>query len=228
MNKAIFLLSIVVAAGSGYWLGKSNNPSNNTISSVAFVEPESTITPAAVNFPQIDLERNSRHSKTLFEKAEPSLPRQNPTTADQPTQHQIDAIKTEYEFKQRSESFKNWLITNQQTKPWFDLGTEMRGRFDAEEIDHAWASTQEGRLQSIFIQEQALAGIAVKSTVCRSTQCQITIGVMDHNHANETSMAIIETLSAEKFSHIIIDNQVQLGEATFYVSSNKKGFELYQ
>lgn len=227
MNKAIFLFSVVIAAGGGYWLGKNNIP-DNTVSSAVFIEPENIVHPTVVNLSQTNIERDFQQSIALANETELSSTPQKSTVVEQSTRRQIDAIKTEYELKQRSESFTNWFIKNQETKPWFDIGIAMRGRFDAEEVDHDWASTEESHLRSIFTQEQALAGIAVKSTVCRSTQCQITIGVIDHDHANETSMAIIEALSAEKFSHIIIDSQVKQGETIFYVSSNEKGFELNQ
>lgn len=225
MNRAIVILLIVGAASGGYWVGKNHNIPYDIAPSAALIEPENLTLPAVTRQPDANLEKHVPLGDALIDNTQPLHSPEKSVALDQSAQHQIDAIKADYEFRQRSESFTHWLIKNQETKSWFDLGNEMRERFDAEEIDHIWANNEEGHLQSIFMQKQELAGIAVKSTTCRSTKCQITISVADHDHANETSMAIIEALSAEKFSHIIIDSQVQQGETIFYVSSNEKGFE---
>lgn len=224
MNKVIFTFSIIVSAGLGYLAGKnSNNAAVLAQQTEVSVQKNLTKTPGTGVLP-----RNS-HENNFHDIAGASINQQNPPSpelvVDQSAQDQIDAVKTEYEFKQRSEAFTTWLTKNQETKPWFDLGVEMRGRFDAEETDHSWANEEEGHIQSLFAQEQALAGIAVKSTQCKSTQCQITVSVMDQDHANETAMTISKVLGGENFSQIIIDSQVQKGETIFYVARNEKGFE---
>lgn len=227
MNKIIFTLSIAVSAGLGYLAGKNNSsPDVGAYSSAAFEQKTIKISDA-VKSPQ-KIHENNFHD---VDTAEPDRERPHPNpeqlvAVDQSAQQQIDAIKAEYEFKQRSEEFMSWLTKNQEAKPWFDMGIEMRGRFDAEETDHHWAIAEEGRLQSLFVQEQALAGIALKSTACKSTQCQITVSVRDQDHANEMAMMISKVLGAENFSHVIIDSQVQQGETIFYMSRNEKGFEL--
>lgn len=224
MNKVIFTFSIIVSAGLGYLAGKNSDNSEVLAQSTeAPVQKNLIKAPGSGGLPQ------NSHENNFHDVAGASINQQSPPSpelvVDQSAQDQIDAVKTEYEFKQRSEAFTNWLTKNQETKPWFDLGVEMRGRFDAEEADHSWANEEEGHIQSLFAQEQALAGIAVKSTQCKSTQCQITIGVMDQEHANETAMTISKVLGGENFSQIIIDSQVQKGETIFYVARNEKGFE---
>lgn len=224
MNKVIFTFSILVSAGAGYFAGKSSDNSAVVARSTEVsVQKNLLKTPGSGESPQNNNENNFHGvagvSANQQKKSPPEL------VVDQSAQDQIDAVKTEYEFKQRTEAFTNWLTKNQETKPWFDLGVEMRGRFDAEETDHSWANEEEGHIQSLFAQEQTLAGIAVKSTQCKSTQCQITVSVMNQDHANETAMAISKVLGGEKFSQIIIDSRVQKGETIFYVARNEKGFE---
>lgn len=224
MNKVIFTFSILISAGVGYLAGKNSNDSVLLAQPTAISVQKNLIEPIGSGaLPQNTNENNFHDIGGGSSGQQKSPPLE--LAIDPPDQHQIDAIKTEYEFKQRSDAFTNWLTKNQETKPWFDLGVEMRGRFDAEETDHSWANEEEGHIQSLFVQEQALAGVAVKSTQCKSTQCQITISVMDQNHANETAMAITKALGGEKFSQIIIDSQVRQGETIFYVARNEKGFE---
>lgn len=223
MNKVIFTVSILIAAFLGYFLGKNDG---FTTAQRAFSEiSEQNAVPGAetIKTSPANLSENNFHSGST-----PSLHRQSSrpaVTAGNMAQQQLDTVKTEYEFRLRAEGFTQWLTKNQETKPWFDLGIEMRGRFDIEESDYQWALTQESHLQNLFSQAPALAGVALKSAICKSTQCQITISVMDHDHANETAMAISKVLGSEDNRQIIIDNQIQKGEAIFYVARNEKGFE---
>jgi hypothetical protein len=224
MNKVIYTFSILIFAGAGYFAGKSSDNSTVVAPPIEITAQKTLIeTPIAGKSSQSISENNFHNTNKTPTNQQSSLPLE--PLVDQPAQDQIDAIKAEYELKQRSEAFTNWLTKNQESKPWFDLGIEMRGRFDAEETDHSWAGAEEGHLQSLFAQEQALAGIALKSTTCKSTQCQITISVMDQDHANEMAMAVSKVLGAEKFSQVIIDSQVQQGETILYVARNEKGFE---
>lgn len=223
MNKIIYVLSIIASASVGYWAGENNNISDDVgYPPVPSIQENVKAAAVAINPPA---EKNIQQEDVVVFDKEQSPPNPTSSLVDQSAQHQIDAIKAEYEFKQRSEEFTNWLAKNQETKPWFDLGMEMRGRFDAEETDHSWASAEEGHIQSLFSQEQTLAGTALKSTSCKSTQCQITISVMDQDHANEMAMTISRVLGGEKATQIIIDNRAQQGETIFYVSRNEKGFE---
>ncbi len=223
MNKIIFTLSVIAAASFGYWLGKNNNTPDIAVHSTSPSIQENVKTTIVAT--SLLAEKNIQRGVVAVPHKEQSLVNPEPSLADQSAQHQIDAIKAEYEFKQRSEAFTNWLTKNQETKPWFDLGVEMRGRFDAEKTDYSWANAEEGHIQSLFTQEQALAGLALKSTVCKSTQCQITISVMDQHQANDTAMTISNILGRNKSTQIIVDSQVKQGEAIFYVSRNEKGFE---
>lgn len=226
MNKIIFPLSIVVAVGAGYWAGKNSHaPDASAITSIAVereVVASSTSSKISPNFPEA--QQQPHKTVAAIKQQLPSDPEQS--NFSQSSQQQIAAIKAQYEVEQRSAKFTNWLTKNQNDKPWFDLGAEMSGRFAAEETDYSWAAAEEENLQTLFVQESDLAGIALKSTACKSTQCQITVSVMDQDHANETAMAISKVIGSHKSTQIIIDSNVKKGEAIFYVSRNEKGFEL--
>lgn len=226
MNKIFFTLSITISAGLGFFVGKNHNSADINASPAVFSEQKQTTAPLVAKAITVATEKNFQIDDVVT-SVDAQIP-PAPSSADvenQSTQRQIDAIKAEYALKQRSEKFTDWLTKNQKEKAWFDLGVEMRGRFESEERDYNWASAEEGSLQSLFAQEQALAGIALKSTTCKSTQCQITISVMDQDHANETAMAITKVLSGQNFSQVIIDSQVQQGESILYVSRSEEGFE---
>lgn len=224
VNKIIFSVSILVSAFAGYFLGSYNDFSAVTADAGEISEQKSPAIPEIVKPLPVKDGENNFHENQGFAHQQ-----QSPSSlaaTNQISQQQLDAVKTEYEFKQRAEGFTQWLTNNQEAKPWFDLGIEMRGRFDIEEPDYQWALTQESHLQDLFSQTPALAGVALKSAICKSTQCQITISVLDHEHASETATAIGKVLGSEGTTQIIIDNQIQKGEAIFYVARNEKGFEL--
>jgi hypothetical protein len=225
MNKIIFPLSIVMAASLGYWAGKNSNTSHTPVSPSIVTEREavtaSTTTKTSSAFSEVQHQQRDTVAAAKQQLLDPEQ-----SNSGQPSQQQIDAIKAQYEAGQRSEKFTDWLTKNQKDKPWFDLGVEMNGRFAAEETDYSWAAAEEEYLQTLFVQEPALAGIALKSTSCKSTQCQIKVSVIDQDHANETAMAISKVISSNKSTQIIIDNKATQGEAIFYVSRNEKGFEL--
>lgn len=225
MNKILFAVSIIISACVGFFVGRSSNFSEIAASPMLMSEQEQAkISIVEKNTPVLP-ERNFQPAAVASDGAQITFKSSSSDAVNLSAQQQIDAIKADYEFKQRSEKFTDWLTKNQKEKPWFDLGVEMRGRFEAEERDHEWANSEEGHIQSLFTQKEELSGIAVKSAACKSTQCQITISVMDQEHANETAMAISKVLSGEKFSQIIIDSQVQQGESILYVSRSEKGFE---
>lgn len=225
MNKVFFIASIFFSAVIGYFLGINGSFLAIEESSTANTKQNTLTQPKVSAYSQPCSENNFQGDIVSPVTLTAPFVEALAQDSSQLAQQQIDAVKTEYEFKQRSEAFTLWLTNHQKEKSWFDLGIEMRGRFDAEEIDHSWALAEEARLQSLFSQVPALAGVALKSTRCKSTQCQITISVMDNDHANETSMAISQVLGGEGSAQIIIDNQIQQGEAILYVSRNEKGFE---
>lgn len=231
MNKVIFTISIFVSAISGYWFGVNQSEDQKSEINSNLDSDERARLLEKIIFLTAE---NKKFSADRYSTPQsPYLPKDNSQKITAKTVSQSSSVsqtadslaKNDYELKERASSFTNWLTKNQQEKPWFDLGSEMRGRFDAEETDYNWASAEEGRIQSLFTRQQSLAGIAVKSTTCKSTQCQITISVMDQDHANEMAMTLTKVLSSEKFSQIIIDSQAQQGETILYVARNEKGFE---
>lgn len=232
MNKIIFTASIFLSAIFGYWLGghQSNDPKPEA--NIPFGSDERAELLEKINMLSAE---NKKLSADKYSKSQlSSLPKDNSRNvtakiviqSSSASQAADNLAKEDYQLKERASSFTNWLTKNQQEKPWFDLGVEMEGRFDSEEKNIAWADEEESQIQTLFGQEQSLSGIALKSTNCKSTQCQLKVGVTDLEQANQIAMAISQTLSGKNYSQIIIDSRIKQGETILYVTRNPKGFEL--
>jgi hypothetical protein len=225
MNKIILTIAITASAFIGYIAGTHKAPLPQSTSKAQPHNPQiaqASSAPAAstANCPAQSLSDNP----TVNANTQPV--KTNAVTEDTASlKSEIDAIKTKYKIDKRSEDFADWLTKTQAEKPWFDLGLEMSERFKAEEKDYRWASNEEGNIQDMFYQNQALADIALKSTTCKSTQCQVVIGVTDQEYANDAAMTVSQALGSNKLTQIIIDNKIQQGETIFYVSRDEAGFE---
>ncbi len=226
MNKLTLTLTILISVGLGYWAGIHQQNQCDDAASSASLNQEPILTPANARTAPVTAEKDaSQRDWAALAQTPPAAtsPSADPVT---PTaQQQLDALKAEHEFNARTEKFSAWLVKSRQENPWFDLRLEMRQRFETEDVDHRWASTEEARLQNLFSEHQALAGLAVKATTCKSTQCKITVGVVDANHANEAAQAISQVLGENRHSHVIIDNQAQQGETFLYVPRDEEGFD---
>ncbi|PUA28149.1 MAG: hypothetical protein B0W54_16840 [Cellvibrio sp. 79] len=232
MNKIVLTVSILLSAALGYWLGvtQSNdaksdiNPALDSDERARLLEKIIFLT--AEN-KKLSANKYSKSKSSFHQKGD--SPKVAVEAVIQPSlvSHSADNhAQEDYELKERASSFTNWLTKNQQEKPWFDLGVEMEGRFENEEKNIVWADEEESQIQTLFGQEQSLSGIALKSANCKSTQCQLTVGVADQEQANQIAMAITQTLSGKNFSQVIIDSRIKQGETILYVTRNPNGFEL--
>lgn len=232
MNKIIFTVSIFASAIFGYWLGEHQAIDVKPEANIAFDSDERAELLEKIKI--LTAENKKLNADKYSKSQSPYLPKDNSQKVTAKTAIQSSSIsqtvdnlaKEDYELKERASSFTNWLTKNQQEKPWFDLGVEMEGRFESEEKNIVWADEEENKIQSLFGQEQSLSGIALKSANCKTTQCQLKIGVADQEQANQIAMAISQTLSGKNFSQVIIDNRITQGETIFYITRNPKGFEL--
>lgn len=232
MNKLIFTVSIFLSAMFGYWLGDHQHIDVAPESNVIFENDDKEKLLEKIKNLTTD---NEKLIADKYSRAQSSLPsKEKPQKIAVETASDFSSVnpsagniaKEEYELKERASAFTNWLTKSQQEKPWFDLGVEMEGRFEAEEKNFTWADQEESQIQTLFGQDKSLSGIALKSASCKSTQCQLKVGVADQEQANQVAMAISKTFGENNFSQIIIDSRITQGEAVFYVTRNEKGFEL--
>lgn len=232
MNKITFAISIFLSATLGYWLGGHQDNDVKPDANITFDSDERA---KLLNKIKSLIAENEKLSTDKYSEPQSSFRQKDDsphTTIEAVGQSSSinrtvdNLLKEDYELKERATSFANWLTKNQQEKPWFDVGVEMAGRFDSEEKNIVWADQEESQIQTLFGQEQSLSGIALKSAACKSTQCQLKVGIADLEQANQIAMAISQTLGGKNFSQIIVDNRITQGEAILYVTRNPKGFEL--
>jgi archaellin len=98
----------------------------------------------------------------------------------------------------------------------------LQGKFDNEEIDYAWSSTQEDKIYNLFDTNPLLNQISPNSVSCKSKNCQIVIPMNDPSQLNklyssirESSIAIDNGQSYESLSYFIEPNS---GQLTMYLS----------
>ncbi|MDO3383041.1 hypothetical protein [Gilvimarinus algae] len=228
MHRVVVLFLVVASGLLGYSLGKHQADSSIVASRPAAVDEQALPAPetSSSDLNSIPQEKPSKTSKVPAQKQSTASERTEEKLLEQQrlSQENIESIKTRHELEKKSKEFVTWLTDQQEDKPWFDLGSEMRKRFDAEEKDFTWAIEEENRIHNLFYSNENLSDIALKSATCKSTQCQLVVSVVSQDHANEISMALTQELAAANFSQIIINNEIDHGEALYYLSSDQKGF----
>lgn len=98
--------------------------------------------------------------------------------------------------------------------------------FDSEAVDANWAQSQETFLTNTFIENKKLAGIAVKSTICKTDKCQIVLAASSTEDANKNLDLVFQALREKNESVAIVASpDVQKSTTTLYVSRDGKDFE---
>jgi hypothetical protein len=109
--------------------------------------------------------------------ADPTSERQSsPPASDNPaniTQANAFALLQEERLRHKNEEYDLWIKNALQNGA---HPTElMRARFEQEAVDDQWAPKQEQKILELFSSSDDLRGTAVKSTKCRTTQCEISL-----------------------------------------------------
>jgi hypothetical protein len=126
----------------------------------------------------------------------------------------------------QSENFGKWLSDTYKEKGTFNLHEEMQQRFDAEEVDPAWAEMQEQEYFALFDKNPELAGLALREAQCRSQQCAVTVSISDVNQANTLVEKMTATLKQNnKYPMIIAAPDEQRGVTTLYIGKDADSFE---
>lgn len=159
----------------------------------------------------------------------------NPPSAQPATQVNVtgDEIATrlqtlEMEKQQRKATdIINWVMQSHNADSNFDLNNELLRRFEQENRDPAWAEQQEGHYRQLFSEQSELQGIALRDTQCRSTQCEITIGISNIEQSNQLLQTISSSLAADgQPVAIMIATDESRGISRLYISNNENSFEL--
>ena len=138
---------------------------------------------------------------------------------------EIEILKQDVAMNGHTESFSDWLEDQEEKNTEFDLGKEMQTRFSSEEVDHVWAIEQESFFQNMFVEEELLFSVPLKSATCKTHQCQLTIGVSDLALAKKTILTVAQSLGADTASEMIVDTRLEDSEVILYVARHEQGFE---
>jgi len=125
----------------------------------------------------------------------------------------------------RAGNYMKWITEQTKKSGNFNLQDEMQARFNVESVNPEWASTQEKKLTNLFIDKAELSGFALKETKCRTTQCQVSIGVGNLEQANLIVEKFSKLAAENKFMSVIAVPDIAAGNTTLYLSSAEQGFE---
>lgn len=125
----------------------------------------------------------------------------------------------------KSTNFMRWLSQKTNSNPDFKLGMEMQSRFNAESIDPVWAPDQEKKIGDLFVENNDLSGLAFRDANCRTTQCQVSIGVADVDQANLIAEKMASVMAKNHFLSVIAVPDIQNGVTTIYLLDDKNNFE---
>lgn len=124
----------------------------------------------------------------------------------------------------RAEKFSKWLLDG--SKKDTSLNSGMQAQFNAEPVNQEWASHQEKQLSDMFAERKELAGFALKQTSCRTSQCQISIGITGIDQANTIAELFSKLAAEQNFMSVVSVPDVVANMATFYITNSESGFEL--
>lgn len=133
----------------------------------------------------------------------------------------------ELEKQQRkAEGIISWILKSQTADSNFDLNNELLTHFEQEVRDTAWAEQQENYYRHLFSTQEQLQGIALRDAQCRSTQCEITIGISNIEQSNQLLQTISSSLTADgQAVAIMIAADERSGTSKFYISNSENSFD---
>lgn len=151
------------------------------------------------------------------------------TTASNTTESaQLARLESlEMEKQQRkAKDIINWVVQSQEADSNFDLNNALLRRFEYENRDPVWAEQQEGYYRQLFSERTDLQGIALRDAQCRSTQCEITIGIANIEQSNQFFQTISSALATNgQPVTIMVAADARSGKSKLYISNNENSFD---
>lgn len=137
---------------------------------------------------------------------------------------QLQALEMEKQ-QRKAVDVVNWIKQSQNNNRNFDLNNELSMRFEQESRDPAWAEQQENHYHQLFTNDETLSGIALRNTQCRSSQCEITIGVANTEQSNQLLQTITKALASDDHPvSIMVATDERSGTSKLYISNNEDAF----
>lgn len=228
------VLVIITAVLGGIWLGQSFDIKNKVGTSQPVIASSENIASQSSAFIQLQQQihqlRDENHQlkKQLQINAIHSSSAQPANIevagADATAKKLTARLQTlEMEKQQRKATdVINWIVQSQNTNHNFDLNNELLARFEQENHDPVWAEQQESQYRQLFSNNKELQGIALRNTQCRSSQCEITIGISSTEQSNQLLQTMNKVLSdGDHPVAIMVATDERSGTSKFYISNNE-------
>lgn len=230
----------VITLCTGIWLGQKYASGNSASNPIERMQQDSYPKSAEqISSEQLQLQQqlqqqikqlhaeNLQLKKQLQALAHPS-PEQHATSSARTDNDLLSRLQTlEMEKQQRKATdIINWVMQVHEVDSNFDLNNELLNRFEQENKDPAWAEQQESYYRQLFNEQSELQGIALRDTRCRSTQCEITIGISTIEQSNQLLQTISNSLTVDgQAVAIMIAADESRGISRLYISNNENSFE---
>jgi hypothetical protein len=120
----------------------------------------------------------------------------------------------------------DWIADSQKSNKHFNLNEALSNHFEQESRDPVWAEQQENHYRQLFNNSEELRDIALRNTQCRTSQCEITVGIINSEQSNQLHQKISAALAhGEKPISIMVATDEQQGVAKLYISDSENSFE---
>lgn len=138
---------------------------------------------------------------------------------------QLESLEMEKQ-QRKARDVINWVMQSQHADSNFDLNNALLRRFEQEHRDPTWAEQQEGYYRQLFSERTDLQGIALRDAQCRSTQCEITIGIANVEQSDQFFQTISSALAANgQPVAIMIATDARSGTSKLYISNSENSFD---
>lgn len=231
------LVLVALTAGvGGVWIGQTLDNNDSKInSSQKIIDPSATVTsrPDALSQLQQQIQQLQTENNQLKKQLQINIAQASTSTSteqkeiDNTSQSLTTHLQTlEMEKQQRKAAdVVNWIKQSQNNNRNFDLNNELSTRFEQESRDPAWAEQQENHYRQLFTNNETLSGIALRNTQCRSSQCEISVGITNTEQSNQLLQTITKALASNDHPvSIMVATDERSGTSKLYISNNEDTF----
>lgn len=168
----------------------------------------------------LEIANSQVHSAQLKSLAVKPVIQSADLSVDNETSRGDLALNHALEVRQKTQEFSDWLHKNAERNQSFNLESELTNKFEQESVDFEWAASQEQELYNLFSSNTELAGFALKSAQCKTTECRISVGIESIDQANQLVEMVGQLLHAknkERLLSLYAAPNHQMGYTTIFL-----------
>lgn len=232
--KLALLAAVILIVGIQVIQWPDSNPRTTVIAPPQALPPHTLEQPSEIAQLQQHIQQLETENLQLKQQVHKLLSMQatpDATTASNTTESaQLARLESlEMEKQQRkAKDIINWVVQSQEADSNFDLNNALLRRFEHENRDPVWAEQQEGYYRQLFSERTDLQGIALRDAQCRSTQCEITIGIANIEQSNQFFQTISSALATNgQPVTMMVATDEKYGTSKLYISTDENGFEIH-